>query len=61
MYLPGGVSVDANVWLYTRHDILPILEQHLTDSIMPEVDRTDGVSALVRIAMLAEACHGSPT
>ena len=42
---------------YTRHDFLPLLEERLTDYIMPDVVWTGGISEVVRIATMAEAFH----
>jgi galactonate dehydratase len=43
--------------LYTRHDVRPLLEQRLTNYIMPDVVLTGGISELLRIATLAGAYH----
>ena len=52
-----NVPICVGERLYTRHDFLPLLEQHLTDYIMPDVVWTGGISELLRIATLAEAYH----
>ena len=43
--------------LHTRWEILPILENHLTDYLMPDVTWTGGISELKKIATLAEAFY----
>jgi galactonate dehydratase len=52
-----SVPICVGERLYTRHDFLPLLEQRLTDYIMPDVVWTGGISELLRIATLAEAYH----
>ena len=52
-----NVPICVGERLYTRHDFLPLLEQHLADYIMPDVVWTGGISELLRIATLAEAYH----
>ena len=52
-----NVPICVGERLYTRHDFLPLLEQGLTDYIMPDVVWTGGISELLRIATLAEAYH----
>ena len=41
--------------LFTRWDFLPVLEDGLTDYIMPDVTWTGGISELKKIATMAEA------
>jgi galactonate dehydratase len=53
----SSVPVCVGERLYTRHDFVPVLEQRLTDFVMPDVVWTGGISELVRIATLAEAYH----
>lgn len=52
-------QTDANLCvgerLYTRFDVLPILEAGLVNHVMPDVCWTGGISELRRIAALAEA------
>ena len=43
--------------LHTRWEILPILENHLTDYLMPDVTWTGGITELKKIATLAEAFY----
>lgn len=43
--------------LHTRWEILPILESHLTDYLMPDVTWTGGITELKKIATLAEAFY----
>ena len=43
--------------LHTRWEILPILENHLTDYLMPDVTWTGGITELRKIATLAEAFY----
>ncbi|MFN8523657.1 MAG: mandelate racemase/muconate lactonizing enzyme family protein [Chloroflexota bacterium] len=52
-----SVPICVGERLYTRWDFLPILEQRLTDFIMPDVVWTGGISELLRIATLAETYH----
>ena len=52
-----NVPICVGERLYTRHDFLPVLEQHLTDYIMPDVVWTGGICELLRIATLAETYH----
>jgi len=52
-----GVPICVGERLYTRWDFLPVLEQRLTDFVMPDVVWTGGISELVRIATMAEAYH----
>ena len=52
-----GVPICVGERLYTRWDFLPILEQRLTDFVMPDVVWTGGISEMMRIASLAEAYH----
>jgi galactonate dehydratase len=40
--------------LYTRWQFRPVLEQKLTDYIMPDIIRTGGISEMKKIATLAE-------
>jgi galactonate dehydratase len=49
------VPVCVGERLYTRWQFRPVLEQKLTDYIMPDVIRTGGISELKKIATLAEA------
>ena len=41
----------------TRWEIIPILENHLTDYLMPDVTWTGGITELKKIATLAEAFY----
>jgi galactonate dehydratase len=41
--------------LYTRWQFRPLLEQKLTDYIMPDIIRTGGISEMKKIATMAEA------
>ena len=43
--------------LHTRWEILPILENRLTDYLMPDVTWTGGITELKKIATLAEAFY----
>ena len=43
--------------LHTRWEILPILENRLTDYLMPDVTWTGGISELKKIATLAETYY----
>ena len=43
--------------LHTRWEILPILENRLTDYLMPDVTWTGGISELKKIATLAETFY----
>jgi len=43
--------------LYTRFEFLPVLNDHLTDYIMPDVTWTGGISELKKIATLAETFY----
>jgi galactonate dehydratase len=43
--------------LHTRWEILPILENHLTDYLMPDVTWTGGITELKKIATLAETFY----
>ncbi len=43
--------------LHTRWEILPILENRLTDYLMPDVTWTGGISELKKISTLAEAFY----
>ena len=43
--------------LHTRWEILPVLENHLTDYLMPDVTWTGGITELKKIATLAEAFY----
>jgi galactonate dehydratase len=43
--------------LHTRWEILPILENRLTDYLMPDVTWTGGISELRKIATLAESFY----
>ena len=52
-----GVPICVGERLYTRWDFLPILEQRLTDFVMPDVVWTGGISEMMRIASLAEAYY----
>ncbi|WP_227806505.1 enolase C-terminal domain-like protein [Algibacter lectus] len=40
---------------YTRHGIRPILENHISDIIMPDITRCGGPSEMKRMATMAEA------
>jgi galactonate dehydratase len=43
--------------LFTRYDFLPVLQNRLTDYIMPDVTWTGGISELKKISTLAEAYY----
>jgi galactonate dehydratase len=43
--------------LHTRWEILPILENRLTDYLMPDVTWTGGITELKKISTLAEAFY----
>ena len=50
-----SVPICVGERLFTRYDFTPILEQRLSDYLMPDVIRTGGISELKKIAIMAEA------
>jgi galactonate dehydratase len=55
-YVRARTSVPLTVGerLYTRWDVVPLLEQRLVDYLMPDVCWTGGISEMKKIATLAE-------
>ncbi|MFN8524508.1 MAG: mandelate racemase/muconate lactonizing enzyme family protein [Chloroflexota bacterium] len=49
------VPVCVGERLYTRWQFRPVLDQQLTDYIMPDIVRTGGISEMKKIATMAEA------
>jgi galactonate dehydratase len=52
----SDVPVCVGERIYTRWQLRPLLEQKLTDYIMPDVIRTGGISEMKKMASMAEAC-----
>jgi galactonate dehydratase len=50
-----NVPICVGERLYTRWQFRPVLEQKLTDYIMPDIIRTGGISEMKKIATLAES------
>jgi galactonate dehydratase len=52
-----SVPICVGERLYTRWDVLPVLENELADFIMPDVTWTGGISELKKIATLCETYY----
>ena len=52
-----GVPISVGERLFTRFDFLPVLQQRLTDYVMPDIVWTGGISELRKISTLAEAYY----
>lgn len=52
-----GVPISVGERLFTRFDLLPVLQGRLTDYIMPDVAWTGGISELRKISTMAEAYY----
>ena len=52
-----NVAISVGERLHTRWEIVPILENNLTDYLMPDVTWTGGISELRKIAAMAEAYY----
>ncbi len=50
-----SVSICVGERHYTRHGIRPVLENHISDVIMPDITRCGGPSEMKRMATMAEA------
>lgn len=50
-----NAAISVGERAHTKWDFAPILEQNLTDYIMPDVTWTGGISEMKKIAVLAEA------
>jgi galactonate dehydratase len=53
--LPSEVPICVGERHYTRHGFRPVLENHVSDVIMPDITRCGGPSEMKRIATMAEA------
>ena len=49
------ISLSVGERLFSRYDFVPVLTNHLSDYVMPDVSWCGGISELVKIANLAEA------
>jgi galactonate dehydratase len=52
-----SAAISVGERLYTRWEVVPILEKELADYLMPDVTWTGGISELKKIATLAEAYY----
>jgi galactonate dehydratase len=52
--IPSEIPIVVGERHYTRYGFRPVLEQHLSDIIMPDITRCGGPSELKRIATMAE-------
>lgn len=52
--IPAEIPIVVGERHYTRYGFRPVLEQHLSDVIMPDITRCGGPSELKRIATMAE-------
>jgi galactonate dehydratase len=52
-----NAQISVGERLHTRWEVLPILEQHLTDYLMPDVTWTGGITELKKISTLAETYY----
>ena len=53
--IPSNISICVGERHYTRHNIRPLLENHICDILMPDITRCGGPSEMKRMATMMEA------